>query len=157
LLNAVGELVFMQKKKQMIIRLIIGALVPVPIAAMVISIGWMSVWGFKIIELLFFYLFMILLGYWLVGIRSIGYSLIMEFVVLKIPFIRNHIILYTLFSAASIGLLTVLPFRLGELGNQILLFLGFFTGVASALILYPLTRTNLRNKGLNSDRLEVTV
>jgi hypothetical protein len=141
----------------MIIRLIIGALVPVPIAGMVASIGWMSVWDFRIIELLFFYLFMILLGYWLVGIRSIGYSLIMEFVLLKVPFIRNHIILYTLFSAASIGLLTAIPFHLGDPGNQMLLFLGFFTGAVMALILYPLTKANLRNKQLHSDNLEEIV
>jgi len=123
LLKAAGEFVFMQKKKQRIIRLIIGALVPVPIAAMVVSIGWESVWGHGIIALLFFYLFMILLGYWLVGIRSIGYSLIMEFVVLRIKFIRSHIILYTLFSAVGLGFCTVIPFRrLGDPGNQILLF-----------------------------------
>jgi hypothetical protein len=38
-----------------------------------------------------------------------------------------------------------------------LLFLGFFTGAVKALILYPLTKANLRNKQLHSDNLEEIV
>ncbi len=138
-------------RRKRISRLIIGALAPVPIASAAVCIALFQT-GYSIIALPFCYVFLIYMGYMLVGIQSIVYSLLMEFVVSNIPIIKSNIILYILFSAALLGLcFTILCLDI-DFSENILLQLGLFTGAVMGLILYPLNKLKIHTEDSKPDQ-----
>ena len=136
------------RRDRRIIRFIIGTLVPVPVAALVSSLGFFWDSDAGMVDLLLpcfiFFLIGIVVGYYAAGIPSVCYSLVMEFLGLSIPFISNSIVLYMLLSAVVGGLCTLIGALYSpEFANEMVVSLGVFSGAVSGVILYPLTQGHL--------------
>ena len=130
----------MQEKNHILIRMLLGILAPVPIAAVIVQAGMQcaDIRSFTMWEYLQGYAFCLIPGFYLAGISSIVYAISFELLCSRF-IINRHILLFIFISAL---VMTVCFIHVSAFIFPLVLF----TGVMVGLLLWPFRNRKKHNK-----------
>ena len=128
-----------------IVRLTVGALVPVPIAAVVVAVGFGAAETSRsaaadVLTQFLLYFGGLYVGFYMAGVQRLVYNAMMEVVGSRLPVVSRNVVPFMCFSALALSVCVYAPLyhrmAIGFFDDGMIFSLAGFTGVVMGLVLW---------------------